>query len=276
MELQIINFIENQNPILIKDFDNLKSELVARAEYYNGLHFTEDQVKEAKAERANLNKFKDTIETRRKEIKKAFAAPYMALEAQVKELNAIIDEPINKIDSQIKVFEERKKSERQEELKAFYAENAQIEKIADIVEFEKIFEPKWLNASVSAKSAKEEIVAKITQIKNDLAAIDMLDGKYKLSAKDYYLRTFNLSGAIAEHNRLLELEKRVSAATPESTPAAASDLAPEPAQAEPADADETHEITVRFIGKKSYLKKVFELARTLGVSMKRVEVADGK
>jgi hypothetical protein len=269
MELQVINFSENINPILIKNFEDLKNELRQRAEYYNGLTFTDDQIKDAKSERANLNKFKDTIENRRKEIKKAWAAPYMALEAQVKELNAIIDEPIGKIDTQIKDFEERKKSERRAELEEYFAENIKIAGLQDIISLEQIFDQRWLNASVTPKSAREEISAKITQIKNDLAAIDMLDGKYKLNAKDHYLRTFNLSGAIAEHNRLLELEKRIAVATPEPTPTPAPQPTQAPASVESPDADEIHDITVRFVGKKAALKAVFEYARTLGVKMQK-------
>jgi hypothetical protein len=271
MELNIINFTKPENPILIKNFEELKADLQERAKYYNDLVFTDDKMKDAKSERANLNKFKDTIETRRKEIKKAWAEPYLALESQVKELNAIIDEPIGKIDAQIKDFEERKKTERKEELTAYFVENATAAKLNEIVNFEQIFNSKWLNASTTVKSAKEEISSILQQIDGDLKAIDMLDGKYKLNAKDHYLRNFNLSSAIAEHNRLVELEQRMAAAAPAPQPA--QPIQPEP-QPQTDEEDRVYDMTIRFVGRKSALKAVFDFAKQQGVKMQKIEKAD--
>jgi len=51
------------------NYDELKQELAVRLDKYRNLVYSEDSIKEAKADRATLNKFKKAIEERRKEIK---------------------------------------------------------------------------------------------------------------------------------------------------------------------------------------------------------------
>ena len=59
--------------------------------------------------------------------------------------------------------------------------------------------------------AEEEIKEKITRVKTDLETIDSLESKYKLNAKDVYIKTFDLSKALAENKRLADLEEKLEA-----------------------------------------------------------------
>ena len=56
-----------------------------------------------------------------------------------------------------------------------------------------------------------EIVDKIDTVKTDLETIDSLDSKYKLNAKDVYIKTLDLSKALAENKRLADLEEKLEA-----------------------------------------------------------------
>lgn len=91
--------------------------MTQRLEKYQNLTFTADTVKEAKETKAGLNKFKEAIESRRKEIKKLCLKPYDEFENKVKELTKLIDEPINTINSQIQTFEERRIAQKLRKLK---------------------------------------------------------------------------------------------------------------------------------------------------------------
>ena len=84
------------------NFDAQKAWLEERLSYYNTLVVTEDAIKDAKADRAKLKKLREAMDTRRKEIKKEWMAPYSAFEAKVKELTSLIDQPIGAIDTQLK------------------------------------------------------------------------------------------------------------------------------------------------------------------------------
>ena len=59
--------------------------------------------------------------------------------------------------------------------------------------------------------AATEIQEKIQRVKSDLAAIDALDSKYKLNAKDVYVRTLDMSQAMAENARLIKFEEQMEA-----------------------------------------------------------------
>lgn len=109
MELKIYNPHEDGFIKAIEwNYEELKAELSQKLEQYKGLVYTEDQIKEAKADRAKLNALATAIDDKRKQIKKQCLQPYEQFEAQIKDLLAVIKEPVALIDSQIKGYEEEK------------------------------------------------------------------------------------------------------------------------------------------------------------------------
>ena len=182
-------------------------EVVASiTEQYKGLTYTEDQMKSAKSDRAKLNSMKKMISDRRIEVKNAVMAPYTQFEKEVKEVVALIDEPISMIDSQIKEYEDRVKAEKKQKLEEFFREAAAE---YEFLSFDKIFEQRYLNASVSLNKAKEDIRQKVERIATDFRSIETFTSeKYRGAAKDVYMRTLNLSDALAEDKRLTEIDRR--------------------------------------------------------------------
>lgn len=178
-------------------------------EQYNGLTYTEEQMKEAKEDRAKLNAMKKAISDRRIEVKKAIMEPYDKFEAEVKEVVSMIDAPISLIDKQIKEYEDRKKEEKKQELMEFFLNISAELEIA--ITFDNVFDSKYLNASVSIKKAKEDIQSKVDKIKADLEALDGIEDSFKLYAKDIYSRSLDLSKAMSEVNRLRDIRKKEEA-----------------------------------------------------------------
>ena len=58
------------------NFEDMKSELSIKLKQYNALVVTEDSIKSAKDDKAQLNKLRTAIENKRKEIKNQCLAPY--------------------------------------------------------------------------------------------------------------------------------------------------------------------------------------------------------
>ena len=112
-QMEIITTTDlNSIPRVIEwNFEDLKTELRSQLEVYKNLTVTADAIKVAKSDRANLNKLKTAVEEHRKEIKRRCLEPYNVFEAQCKELVGIISEPINAIDEQVKVFEDKEKQD---------------------------------------------------------------------------------------------------------------------------------------------------------------------
>lgn len=84
------------------NYEEIKQEVTEKVALYKNLVYTDDQIKEAKADRAKLNNFVKVLEDKRKEIKKQCLQPYEDFERQIKEIVSVVNEPIALIDKQIK------------------------------------------------------------------------------------------------------------------------------------------------------------------------------
>lgn len=188
--------------------EQIKEAVISITEQYRGLAYTEEQLQEAKADRAKLNAMKKDISDRRIQVKNALLEPYEKFEAEVEEVVALIDEPIAMIDEQIVAYEERTKEEKKQTLEKFFTENRAD--LLELITFDKIFNPKWLNKTSSLSSCKKEIKKTIDDITADLSVIhSSLSGKYSVYAEEFYLkREMNLSRALSEANRIQEMDKK--------------------------------------------------------------------
>lgn len=202
MEFKIYNPDENSFIQAIEwNNEEIKAELKEKLELYKNLIYTDEQISEAKADRAKLNKFVTALEDKRKELKKTCLAPYEKFEKQVKELVFMINEPIALIDTRVKAFEEEKKNKKLEEIKAYYTGLD-----TDFPSFEQIYNPKWLNASVSMVSVKKEIDVKLGEINKELEILENLD-KFSFEALFEYKKNLDLSMAMSKANELRQIEE---------------------------------------------------------------------
>lgn len=183
-------------------------ELVASiTEQYEGLTYTEDQMKSAKVDRARLNAMKKAISDRRIQVKKAVMEPYTKFEAEVSEVTALIDKPIAMIDGQIKEYEDRTKEEKKAALKKHFEEIAAD--LEGILTFDRVFDQRYLNVSVSLNKAKADIQEKVDRVHTDLRSLEgFCEEKYLTIAKEAYIRTLNVSDALAEARRLQEFDRK--------------------------------------------------------------------
>jgi protein-tyrosine phosphatase len=202
MELVIYN---PQIPEMIK-FNNeeLIKELTEKLGHYNNLTYTDNEIKTAKADRATLNKFKLAIDTRRKEIKVQCMKPYEDFEGKVKQIIQMIDKPILAIDTQVKTYEERVKSEKRSEIIAFF--NESIGELAELVPIEKVWIEKWLNVAETMNAIKNDITLVLSKVRNDLECISGLQSEFELQITETYLTGLNLTQALTA-KKVLEDQK---------------------------------------------------------------------
>ena len=209
MELKIYNPSEDGFIKPIEwNYEELKAELSQKLEQYKGLVYTEDQIKEAKADRAKLNALATAIDGKRKELKKQCLQPYEQFEAQIKDLLAVIKEPVALIDAQIKGYEEEKKQKKLEEVKALFEKlkHAAGEEF-EFVSFEQIFEDKFLNASISLKMVETVISNKFNSIKCNLKTIADLK-EYSFEATEVYKETLNLNEALEKAKYMVDIAEK--------------------------------------------------------------------
>lgn len=204
MELKIISPGENG---FLKEIqwnqEEVKAWVAARVQDYKNIAYTEDQVKDMKKDRADLNKLRTAFESERKRLKKVCMEPYNLFEQQVKEVVALIDEPIQLIDSQLYELEERRKQQKKKDIEALFDTIG----FQTFVTLDNIFDQKWLNASVSLGKIEEQMKSIMYKIGTDVATIGNLP-EFSFEAMEVYKKTLDLNKAILEGQRLAEIQKQ--------------------------------------------------------------------
>ena len=208
MELKIT---ELQVPGKISfNYEELKQQIQTRASDYASMVYTDDQIANAKKDRADLNRLKKALNDERIRQEKEFLQPFNEFKAQVKELCGIIDTATASVDKQIKEFEEQKKAEKLDAILEYFG-SALAAKLPSVsLDHRLVVDAKWLNASVSMKSIQEAIDGKLEQVVKDLAVIDSLPS-YAFEAREYYIDTLDLARAVSEAHRLQEQAEKKAA-----------------------------------------------------------------
>lgn len=189
--------------------EELEAAVKAKVDSYKGIVYTEETLKSAKADRAELNNLLKAIEDRRKKVKEIINQPYSDFEKELKSVTALIKRQTEEIGKQIDSFEDKQKEEKKQKIHEAY--DSAIGDLKEILPFTKVFDPRYLNKTYKLNTAISEVKAKIEQVKTDLSTIESVCGKYALNAKDVYVRTLDLSKALAEEKRLKELEEKLEA-----------------------------------------------------------------
>jgi len=184
------------------NYEELKQELTEKVSMYETLVYTDDQIKQAKADKASLNKLKKALNDERIKREKEYMVPFNVFKAQVNEIIGIIDRPIAIIDKQVKEYEEAKKAEKKAEIIALF----NMFDAPEELNFEKMFDPKWLNASVSLASIRSEMEFLIENFKANLKILSNLP-EFAFEAKQTYISTLNLQDALNEAHRMSEMAK---------------------------------------------------------------------
>ena len=160
-------------------------------------------------------------------------APYTDFESKVKELVAIIDAPIAAIDGQLKAFDDLRREDKRAEIRKAY-ETIVPADIQAIVPLERIFDPKWLNATVKTKAVEAELTAMAQQTEDDLQVLDMVEPEFAAAVRARYMETLNIGAALRYKQTLVaaaEAAKRRAEAM--AAPAAAPTQEPEPVREAP-------------------------------------------
>lgn len=185
------------------NYTELKQELTEKVQMYETLVYTDDQIKQAKTDKANLNKLKKALNDERIRREREYMAPFNEFKAQINEIIGIIDKPIAIIDKQVKEADEQKKLEKAHAIEELFEEMTKPE----WVKLQAIYNSKWLNATSSIKSIREEIESRLEQINNDLATLSNLP-EFGFEATEVYKVTLDINKAVNEGKRLAEIQKR--------------------------------------------------------------------
>lgn len=201
MELKV-NEYQLPEQILF-NYEELKAELTEKVQHYETLVYTDDQIKEAKADRATLNKLKKALSDERIRREREYMQPFNEFKSRINEIISIIDKPVAVIDKQIKEYEDTKKQEKLEEIKKLWSEMG----APDGMTLDKVFNDRMLNSSFNMKHVKQCFIDAIDRFNRDMAVLVNLP-EYSFEAQQEYISSLDLSKAMNEANRLSRLAKQ--------------------------------------------------------------------
>ena len=147
MELKI-NEVQLPEQITF-NYEELKQELAEKLSTYETLVYSDEQIKEAKADKANLNKLKKALNDERIRREKEYMQPFNDFKAKINEIISIIDKPVALIDKQVKEYEDKQKQDKMDKIKALWSEMD----VPEGLTLERVFDDRMLNVSYGMNHA---------------------------------------------------------------------------------------------------------------------------
>lgn len=188
-----------QEPIIAyQKIESVGAEIQKRIEELNleNQVITEDSLSSAKTTRADLNKEFKVFEEQRKFIKNAVEAPYKEFEEKYKDFIAKhYNNADNLLKTKINAFEERLKKDKENRIRAYFDELAQVENI-DFIPFERL--NLNITRSTSDKKLKEDVNTFLENVEKDLSLLQSIpmSEEFKTNALFDYKKTLNMSQSI--------------------------------------------------------------------------------
>lgn len=202
--------VEQKNGVIGFNFEEIKEKLNSELEIYKNMIFTEDSKTEAKKTIASLRKLKKSVNDKKLEVKKSFMIPYTNFETQVKELDNLIDEPINFINNQVEEFERRRVEEKKSLISEIYTEiMAEHEEASGYLPLQRIYDSKWENATTTKKAITEAIAERVDHVEKDLSIIHSMESEFEDKGIEKYKATLELSDAIEIMNQYQKQKEEI-------------------------------------------------------------------
>lgn len=185
------------------NYEELKAALTEKCREYEMMIYSDDQIRQAKQDRADLNRLKKALTDERIRREKEYMEPFNDFKAKINEIIGIIDKPAAIIDQRVKEFDEQKKQEKQNEIGKIFIEC----ELPEHVTLEKIFDPKWLNTTFSLNQIRDAIMAKK---RHDEENIEMLSGlpEYSFEALEIYKSRLDVAEALTSANKMAAMAKK--------------------------------------------------------------------
>lgn len=184
--------VVEQLPLIRQYFEEIHKEIAEKTTRAIELVVTEDNVKDIKKIRAELNKEYQDYEEKRKEIKRQILAPYEAFERDYKEMVALSFQAADtSLKRKIDASENLIKDEKELELKEYFEELAEALQLSQFVKFEQLNIK--INMSDSMKKLMAQVDSKMKSIQNDIMLINL--EPYKGDILVEYLIDFNFARA---------------------------------------------------------------------------------
>lgn len=218
----------------------LREHVSATLERYTPENYSEDNVDQAKADRALLNKVAKELNDRRIQLEREWNAPLQEFKGIIGDTVKMIADGSAKIDAVVKIVESKAKAEKRAAIEELWERKG-----ITLLPLSKLWDERWLNKTKRLPAVEKEISDKILKIEAELdtlAAVDTEDGEV---LRAYYLdcldlqRTLAYSATLKANRQRLQEEQARRQAEAEAQATRAEYVAP---TAEPTAPTTAHEV----------------------------------
>lgn len=184
----------------------IRDIVMANLPKYDISNYTDDNIDQAKKDKAALNKAAKALNTKRLEIEKEFMKPFGEFKEVITETVKLIGDCSAKIDTVVKLNEQQYKDKKKATIRTYF-DGMNV----NLVDFNKVFKPEWLNKSASMKSVCNDIDAIFAKVENELSTLKGFGEDFDV-LRTYYMDMLNINNTIQYANRLKEQRERAKAA----------------------------------------------------------------
>lgn len=166
---------------------------------YTGRVYTPESIKDAKADRAAVNKLDKQLSDAARGAKTFYMKPLEEFLQRTKQMQAQCKQVSGAIDQQVKAVEEAERQDKADALQAVYTDC--IGELRELIPFARLLVPQWLNKTYDLAKASRELRKSVETRREELRLIRETCGVDAEACTTEYLRELNLNAALVEHSR---------------------------------------------------------------------------
>ena len=166
---------------------------------YTGRVYTPEAIKDAKADRAAVNKWEKQLGDALRAAKKLYTEPLDAFSQSIKAMQAQCKQVSGAIDTQVKAVEQAQREEKASTLRLVYRDC--IGELEELIPFERLLDEHWLNKTFDLSQAEKDLRLGIETRRNELKLIRDTCGEDAEACTTEYLRNLCVNDALQEYTR---------------------------------------------------------------------------
>lgn len=170
----------------------LHDYVAATLERYTPENYSEDNVEQAKADRAILNKAAKDLNDRRIQLERDWNAPLQEFKSIIGDTVKMISDGSAKIDAVVKGVENKAKADKRAAIEELWERKG-----ITLLPLSKLWNDKWLNKTKRLPAIEKEIGEKLLKIEAELDTLSSVDTEDGDVLRAYYLDCLDLQRTLA-------------------------------------------------------------------------------
>lgn len=200
--------VENEGLNGVANYEPLKAWALETAEKYKSVVVTDESIRSAKQDIADLRNLAKKISDYRIALKKEHEKKIEKTINQCIELTQILTDAASSMDVQVKELEDGVKRQKKQEIEDYFSSIAGDTAI--VLPFEKVFDQKWLNKTAKMDDIKSSIDMTLNAVKKNLDILHGMQSQYETEMIEAYLDSLDMGVALETKNRLEEKAAQIA------------------------------------------------------------------